>query len=301
MSLRSRRGVTKTWCGNPLSAMPAKTRCRVFHSALVVLCSLVAAVLSGCGGGGYADPNAIARTFDIGGRSLYLSCSGSGRPTVVMDAGLGNTHETWHAVAPTISKRTRTCTYDRANLGASDAAPKPRTSAEVVSDLQRLLSVAKIRPPYVLVGHSFGGLDVRLFASDHPKEVSALVLVDPTPTAFLRGECALVSASLCADLRHGWDPSNNPDGLDFVKSANELDHARALPDIPVIVLAATNHQQAAITDPGIEKRIEALWQREQRQLAASVPHGKLILVPSGHDIQELHPDAVTAAITSLLH
>ena len=130
---------------------------------------------------------------------------------------------------------------------------------------------------------------------------SALVLVDPTPTAFLKEECTLVSASLCAELRHGWDPSNNPDGLDFLKSAREVDHAGALPDIPLIVLAATNHQQAAITDPRIEKRIEALWQIEQRRLAASVPRGKVTIVPSGHDIQELHPDVVTAAVTSLLH
>ncbi|MDX6631237.1 MAG: hypothetical protein QOH00_3483, partial [Gaiellales bacterium] len=238
MNHRARREFAKTWCRGLLSGIAAKTRCRVVRSAQLVLSSLLAVTLSACGGG-HTDPNVIARTFDIGGRSLYLSCSGSGRPTVVMDAGLGNTHETWHAVAPVISKRTRTCTYDRANLGASDAAPKPRTSAEAVADLKRLLTVAKIRPPYVLVGHSFGGLDVRLFASDYPKEVSGLVLVDPTPTAFLRGECALVSASLCAELRRGWDPSNNPDGLDFVRSAHELDLSRALPDVPLIVLAAT--------------------------------------------------------------
>ncbi|MDP9255020.1 MAG: hypothetical protein M3Q31_00445 [Actinomycetota bacterium] len=98
-----------------------------------------------------------------------------------------------------------------------------------------------------------------------------------------------MSASLCAEVRHGWDPSNNHDGLNFVKSASELDRARPLPDVPLIVLAATNHHQAVITHPAIEKRIEALWQREQRGLAASVPRGKVTIMPSGHDIQELHP------------
>ncbi len=169
-----------------------------------------------------------------------------------MDAGLGNTHETWHAVAPAVSKLTRTCTYDRANLGESDAAPKPRTSADVVADLRRLLRAARVAPPYLLVGHSFGGLNVRLFASDHPGAVAGIILVDPTPTAFLRRECALVSASLCEELRRGWGPGNNPDGLDFVISGREVERAAALPRVPLVVLAATVHQQAAITDAGVE-------------------------------------------------
>ena len=119
-----------------------------------------------------SDPNAIDGTFDIGGgRSLYLACSRKGSPTVVMDAGLGNTHETWHAVAPAVSKLARTCTYDRANLGESDAAPKPRTSADVVADLQRLLRAARVAPPYLLVGHSFGGLNVRAVRVEHPRWV----------------------------------------------------------------------------------------------------------------------------------
>jgi pimeloyl-ACP methyl ester carboxylesterase len=217
-----------------------------------------------------------------------------------MDAGLGNTHTTWHAVAPAVSKLSRTCTYDRANLGSSDAAPKPRTSADVVADLRALLKAAAVAPPYVLVGHSFGGISARLFASDYPAEVAGIVLVDPTPTTFIDGECAMVSASLCAVLRQGWDPSNNPDGLDFVKSGEEIAQAGPLPGVPFVVLAGTNHQQAAITDPAIEKQIEEFWQQEEAKLAASVPGGKLDVVESGHDIQTLHPDAVISAVTSVI-
>ena len=204
---------------------------------------VAAATLPGCGGGASLGPDAIQTTFDVGGRSLYLECAGKGGPTVVMDAGLGNIHETWDAVAPPVRKLTRTCTYDRANLGKSDAAPTPRTSAEVVADLHSLLKAAGVRPPYLLVGHSFGGLDVRLFAAQYPSEVSGVVLVDPTPTTFLDGECALVSAALCQELRAGSDPSENPERLDYVKSSAEVDQAGPLPKVPVIVLAATNHQQ----------------------------------------------------------
>jgi len=273
------------------------TTARILHCiAPVAAC----AVLAACGGGASLGHGAIQKTFDVGGRSLYLECAGKGSPTVVMDAGLGNTHETWQAVAPAVRKLTRTCTYDRANLGKSDSTSKPRTSADVVADLHRLLAAAHIRPPYLLVGHSFGGLNVRLFAAEHPTEVSGIILVDPTPTTFLSGECALVSAALCRELQAGWDPDNNPEGLDYLASSKQVEAAANLPRVPVIVLAATDHQQDAITDPDVEKRIEALWQRSQQQLATEA-HGRVIVVPSGHDIQLLKPEAVMGALRSLLH
>ncbi len=269
-------------------------------SRQMLLAVSVAVGLSACSASASPDPTAIVGKFNIGDRSLYLECHGSGRPTVVMDAGLGNTHTTWQAVAPAVSKLVRTCTYDRANLGSSDPAPKPRTSADVVADLRALLKAAAVAPPYVLVGHSFGGISARLFASDFPAEVAGIVLVDPTPTTFVDGECAIVDTSLCTVLRGGWDPSKNPDGLDIVKSGEEIAQAGPLPGVPFVVLAATNHQQAAITDPTIEKQIEAFWQREEARLAASVPGGKLEVVQSGHDIQTLHPDAVISAVTSVI-
>ncbi len=257
-------------------------------------------LLCACSAATSPDPNAIKGKFDIGGRLLYIECSGSGTPTVVMDAGLGNSHDTWKSVAPAVSKLTRTCTYDRANRGTSDAAPMPRTSAEVVADLRALLKAAAIPPPYVLVGHSFAGGTMRLFAAEHPGDVAGMVLVDPTPTTFLEGECAIVDAALCATLRGGFAPGKNPEGLDFLKSGPEVDGAGPLPAIPLIVLAATNHRQQAITDPAIEKQIDAFWQAEEAKLAASVPGGKMTVITSGHDIQLLQPAAVIDALTSVL-
>ena len=127
-----------------------------------------------------------------------------------------------------------------------------------------------------------------------------MVLVDPTPTDFVDGECAIVDAALCDVLRKGWDPARNPDGLDIVKSGQEIAKAAPLPNVPLVVLAATGHQQAAITAAAVETQIEAFWRHAEEQLAASVPGGTLTVVSSGHAIQTLHPEAVITALTSVL-
>jgi pimeloyl-ACP methyl ester carboxylesterase len=273
------------------------TRLRT-SSAAAALVTVMA--LAGCSAGQASDPSAIKGSFDIGGRSLYLECTGTGTPTIVMDAGLGNSHTTWAKVVPDVHGANRTCTYDRANIGASDKAPTPRTSSDVVDDLHRLLAAAKVPAPYVLVGHSFAGMSMRLFASTFPNEVVGLVLVDPAPPTFIDDECAIVDASLCDKLRADASPARNPDGLDIDASAKALTAADPLPAVPMIVLAATVHHQATITDPAIEARIEELWQRRLQELAASLPTGSIEVVASGHDIQSLHPETVAAAVRSVL-
>ncbi len=247
-----------------------------------------------------ADPTAVEGSFEVGGRSLYLSCAGKGTPTVVMDAGLGNGHQTWDGVAPELTAASRVCTYDRANIGDSDDAPTPRSSEDVVADLSGLLAAAGIGAPYVLVGHSFGGINVQVFAAEHPDDVSGLVLVDPTPITFLDDECAVVGRALCRTLRAGFAPSHNPDGLDFVRSGTDLRSAGPLPAVPVAVLVATRHHQDAVTSRATERLIEAAWRRSQEELVSGLEQGTLTVVPGGHDIQQLHPDAVVHAVRSVL-
>ena len=118
------------------------------------------------------------RLIDVGGFRLNLRCAGHGTPTVVFDAGLGDWSAAWSTVQPSIASRTRTCSYDRAGNGLSDAGPFPRTSSRIATELQTLLLRAGERPPYVLVGHSFGSLNMRLFADRHLDEVAGIVLVD---------------------------------------------------------------------------------------------------------------------------
>ncbi len=120
----------------------------------------------------------IGRAVNIGGRSLNIYCAGQGSPTVVMESGGNLPGYSWRLVEDGVSAFTRACWYDRAGYGWSDPAPPPRSSADIADDLHRLLHNAGIAPPYVLVGHSFGGFTIRVFASRYRGETAGLVLVD---------------------------------------------------------------------------------------------------------------------------
>ncbi len=115
---------------------------------------------------------------DVGGYRLHIHCVGTGSPTVVLDAGLSRTSLDWTLVQPVIGQTTRVCAYDRAGMGWSDPGPAPSTPAQIAGELHTLLGNAGLAGPYVLVGHSLAGKNVRLFALAHPAEVAGLVLVD---------------------------------------------------------------------------------------------------------------------------
>ena len=120
----------------------------------------------------------VGKSVDIGGRRLNLYCSGEGSPTVIFESGGGAPGYSWVNIQPQVAKFTRACWYDRAGYGWSDPGPQPRTSVAIANDLQALLTVANVAPPYVLVGASFGGFPVRVFAGRYPTEVAGIVLVD---------------------------------------------------------------------------------------------------------------------------
>jgi pimeloyl-ACP methyl ester carboxylesterase len=116
---------------------------------------------------------------DIGGRRLNLFCLGDGSPTVILEGGLGDSTFAWRKVHAELAKTTRVCAYDRAGYGFSDPGPLPRDTAHLADDLAALTEAAPLRPPYVLVGASLGGMIVRLYADSHLREVGGMVLIDP--------------------------------------------------------------------------------------------------------------------------
>ncbi len=115
---------------------------------------------------------------DVGGHHLHINCIGTGSPTVVIEAGLGDWSTGWDIVQEGVAKATRVCTYDRAGLGWSEAGPLPRDAVQFAKELHTLLQNANIPGPYVMVGHSLGGLAVSVFAKEYASEVAGVVLID---------------------------------------------------------------------------------------------------------------------------
>lgn len=142
------------------------------------------------------------RLVDLGGRKLHVHCTGSGAPSVILEAGASSFAIDWSLVQPEIARTNRVCSYDRAGSGWSDASKVVDTPATVVSDLHAALQIAGEKPPYVMVGASFGGIYVRLYQADYPNQVVGMALVDPAYEGrlFTRldGKPAII-ASLSAD------------------------------------------------------------------------------------------------------
>lgn len=121
--------------------------------------------------------------IDIGTHRLHLRCDGDGWPAVVFDAALGASSLSWSLVHTDVAAVTRTCSYDRAGFGWSEAGPRPRTTGRIADELYELLLRAAVPMPCVLVGHSFGGLVLRLLAARHRDAAAALVLIEPAHAA----------------------------------------------------------------------------------------------------------------------
>jgi pimeloyl-ACP methyl ester carboxylesterase len=124
---------------------------------------------------------ATGRMIDVGGHRLYIECTGSGGPAVILQAGLGASSSSWASIAPAVAATTTVCTYDRAGHGRSDEAAGPQDGVALATDLHTLLERAGVPGPYVLVGHSSGGPYVRVYAARYPEQVAGMVLLDAQP------------------------------------------------------------------------------------------------------------------------
>ncbi len=186
---------------------------------------------------------------DATGRQLALTRRGMNAPAVVFETGLEAESDDWDAVQRGVETFTSTCRYDRANRGHSDPTPQPRAARDFVIDLHTLLVTAAIPRPYVLVGHSLGGLIVRLYAHQYPQDVAGLVLVDPMHEDQFERIGPLIPAAFPGEpetltqFRRFWttewrDPTKNQEGVDFVACQTQMHAIGALGDIPLLVLTA---------------------------------------------------------------
>jgi len=177
-------------------AWQARRNLRTIARPVVLYPLLVGIVLAGVGGVYETIQEQVDRSttampghlVDVGGRRLYLECSGSGSPTVVLVSGLAEASVYWRGwIAPAVAPNTTVCAYDRAGQGWSDPPSSPQDGAAVATDLHNLLANAHIPGPYVVVGHSTGGVYARIFAARYPDEVAGMVLLDSQPNEALSG------------------------------------------------------------------------------------------------------------------
>jgi pimeloyl-ACP methyl ester carboxylesterase len=181
----------------------------------------------------------------IDGRHLYGFLSGEGEPTVILDAGLGGTCDDWVNIQPAIASFTRVFSYDRAGMGKSEKAPIPRTCIEIVHDLKNLLSAANQHPPYILVAHSWSGINARWYANQYPEEIAGLILIDPVhENKYEQFEKILSAGRAIRMWEFVRDPSKNDENIDRMASIAQVQSTKRLYDFPLIVLTrATDNDE----------------------------------------------------------
>jgi pimeloyl-ACP methyl ester carboxylesterase len=248
--------------------------------------------------------------YDIGhGRKLYLSSVGQGGPTVVLESGFGDNAGAWFAVESAISRFTRVCSYDRPGAigGASTPAEPPRTGLDTVQDLRALLHSAGIPGPYVLVGHSMGGVFARLFAHTWPDGVAGIVLVDSSHDDQISRISQLVPADLWAQMEALLipPPASTPEGIDIPATLDRVREARSSGTLPELVLTvvsggAGRNPDMFPTGWPLEEE-HALWMEMQADLATLVPGARHVIAEqSGHYVHQSEPGLVIDAIRQVV-
>lgn len=269
---------------------------------------------------------------DVGGFRMHLYCIGQGSPTVILESGLSDTWLHWYKVQPRVAQFTRVCSYDRAGLGWSEPSPKPRTSRMIAEELHALLTRANVTPPFVLVGHSAGGLHARMYTSLYPSDVVGMVLVDASHPEQYRRIAAGKNPWLESVLRQkrlmpfgiprylGWCGQGMGDvqpafrSFDCTmqqkagwlaetesgdESRRQVGETGSLGDMPLVVLS----HDPGVNKPDFEQRksYEVSWEQMQEELARLSSRGtRIVAEGSGHHIHRDRPDLVISAIQQVV-
>ncbi len=225
-----------------------------------------------------------------GDRGLYVRCTGSGSPTVVMEGGDGDTSDSYAFAEEEIAAVTRTCVYDRAGLGNSDPPPGPRGYKELVGDLEALLEAAKIPGPYVLVGTSGGGYITAGYAFAHPDDIAGMVFVE-VPPPFKDPPAPIVEET---------DP-NHPENIekrDYLQVEKDAwADRKEIGDIPIKVISNRySDEEIAAAEFPSERRGMRENVKEQEGWLVLSPRAEQVVVTTGHAVEEADPKLVIDAI-----
>ncbi|MBD3237034.1 MAG: alpha/beta fold hydrolase [Candidatus Eisenbacteria bacterium] len=267
-----------------------------------------------------STPPAGDAWIDVGTHRLHIHCEGEGQPPIIVDVGVGSSGEQWAALRRELAEVSRICTYDRAGYGESEAGPFPRDAGTVADELHALLRGAALPPPYLLVGHSLGGLHVQVYAARHPDEVAGLVLLDPPPLGWLRGESYPRLREMLARMTNEWQAqadrlAQSSDSAGQAqsrflrtiasehremtgRSAAQVAAIETFGDIPLTVIAS------GVPNPlfgQIAEAYQRYWIEQSRKIATRSVRGEFILAEqSAHHLHRDAPHLVREAIEEMV-
>jgi pimeloyl-ACP methyl ester carboxylesterase len=270
-----------------------------------------------CAGG---EPVVVDRMIDIGPHALHVRIAGTGSPAVVIDTGVAGLSDEWRPIQDRLAGATTVVVYDRAGYGRSQPGPLPRDAGREMDELKALLDAADVPGPYLLVGHSLGGLNVQVFAATYPGDVAGLVLLDPPPIGWLKGERYSALLGLAEEMTNEWqtiadegegsdDPGERARAMFFKTIASEhremlgesgqlVSDIDSFGDIPVTVVAA------GVPNPhfgDLADEYQHYWIDESRILSEKSTRGEFILArESTHRLHEDAADTVVASILEML-
>src|ERR1700704_3378123 len=244
------------------------------------------------------------RKIDIGECRLHIVESGAGSPVVVFESGLGEDVATWADVQSKVASFTHTVAYERAGIGQSDPARRPRTVRAMAADLHSLLRAGKIPAPYILVGHSLGGTLVQLFAHSYPAEVAGLVLVDPEERqlpdrlrAHMTAEQWAAREKALGEALPKMPPAVQAEMNAMMDSGRSAEGVFPFPRVPVILLTGTKKNPEFPGNP-LEQDLKLELHNE---LLKRIPDNRHVLAPdSRHYIQNDSPQLVIDAIHDIV-
>lgn len=277
---------------------------------------------------------------DVGGFRMHLVCEGEGSPAVILEAGSSDLWTTWFRVQPELARTTRVCSYDRAGIGYSDPGPLPRSRRRMVEELRTLLARAGVPPPYVLVGHSFGGLNMRLYAALHPEDVVGLVLVESAhedhwkkaPREFWQRHLAQIEEErreaeraqkgermppiayspeglplrvrrqiASVSRRPAWYIASYQESLVADEGAKAFAGLPRMLDVPLVVLSAGSRQRPEGRSPELHERWVRIAGELQDDIASRSTRSRhLVVEGASHYIHWDRPEVVVEAVLDLI-
>jgi len=302
-------------CRGPASYLEMAANCMFGIDLLSALCFSVAALGQTTASLGPVPGELI----DVYGHKLHIHCVGpdDARPIVILEAGGGGFSKDWSAVETLLASDIRTCAYDRAGLGWSEPGPAPRTLKQEVFELHTLLKLAKLLPPFIMVGQSIGALDVRLYTKQYPNDVAGIALIDPTDESstlysltakrwiklreLARGR-AVPPVRTSGPASTGYNPEDDYLGDEAqLLYFDRLKNPRPLDDRPLLVLAAGKRPPPpGITEESYKdiRRANDEYRREQAHFSTNSRF--IVDANSGHNIQTEDPKAVADVIRDVV-